>query len=173
MIRSFDGMEPDIADSAYVDERATVIGDVTIGENASLWPGVVVRGDAGHIEIGEGVNLQDNAICHEDAVIDPYVTVGHAAIVHAAHVHERCVVGMNSVVLDNSEIGHHSIVAAGSVVTENTEVDPYSLVVGTPAEVKGDTSGSDWFGAAESYMERAEMHQETSEVLARGHGSRD
>lgn len=167
MIRSVDGLVPEIASSAYVDDRATVIGDVSIGENASLWPGVVARGDAGRIEIGEGVNLQDNAICHEDAVIDPYVTVGHAAIVHAAHVEERCIVGMNSVVLDNAEIGHHSIVAAGSVVTENTKVEPYSLVVGTPAKVKGDTSGSDWFEAAERYMERAEIHAETSNELTR------
>lgn len=70
--------------------------------------------------------------------------------------------------LDDAEIGHHSIVAAGSVVTEGTDVPPYSLVVGTPAEVKGDTSDSDWFGAAESYMQRAETYRETSELIAEG-----
>ncbi len=169
MIRSVDGDVPEIADSAYVDEQATVIGDVSIGPESSVWPGVVLRGDEGHIEIGEGVNLQDNAICHEPTEIADHVTVGHAAIVHAAEVAERAVIGMNSVVLDDSEIGHHSIVAAGSVVTEGTEIPAYSLVVGTPAEVKGDTSDSDWFGAAESYIEKAKLHAQTSEVIADGH----
>lgn len=169
MIRSLDGVTPEIADSAYVDEEATVIGDVSIGPQSSVWPGVVLRGDEGTIEIDEGVNLQDNAICHEPTKIEDHVTVGHAAIVHAAHVEERSVVGMNSVVLDDSTIGHHSIVAAGSVVTENTEIPPYSLVVGTPGEVIGDTSDSDWFGAAESYMEKAKLHAQTSEVVAKDH----
>lgn len=168
MIRSFEGMTPTVAESAYIDEQAVVIGDVTVGEDASVWPGAVLRGDEGHIEIGEGTNIQDQAICHEPTDIGPRVTVGHSAIVHAARVSERSVVGMNSVVLDDAEIGHHSIVAAGSVVTEGTDVPPYSLVVGAPAEVKGDTSDSDWFGAAESYVELAEKHRETSEVIARG-----
>lgn len=165
MIRSFDGMIPTVAESAYIDEQAVVIGDVTVGENASVWPGAVLRGDEGHIEIGDGVNIQDHAICHEPTEIDSHVTVGHSAIVHAARVSERSVVGMNSVVLDNASIGHHSIVAAGSVVTEGTDVPSYSLVVGTPAKVKGDTSDSDWFGAAESYIERAEKYRKTSEVI--------
>lgn len=167
MIRSFDGVTPTVADSAYVDEQAVVIGDVTVGEDASVWPGAVLRGDEGHIEIGEGANIQDQAVCHEPTEIGSHVTVGHSAIVHAATVEERSVVGMNSVVLDDAEIGHHSIVAAGSVVTERTEIPPYSLAVGAPAEVKGDTSDSNWFGAAENYMELAEEHRETSELIAR------
>ena len=166
MLRSFDGTTPTVAESAYIDERAVVIGDVTIGENASVWPGAVLRGDEGHIEIGEGVNVQDQAICHEPTEIGPRVTIGHSAIVHAAHVSKRSVVGMNSVVLDDANIGHHSIIAAGSVVTEGTEVPPYSLVVGTPAEIEGDTSDSDWFGAAESYVELTDKHRETSEALS-------
>lgn len=165
MIRSFDGTTPTVADSAYVDDRATVIGDVTIGEDASVWPGVVLRGDEGHIEIGEGVNVQDNAICHEGVEIEPFATVGHTAIVHAAHVGERSVVGMSSVVLDDADVGHHSIVAAGSIVTEGTEVPPYSLVAGTPADVKRELSDSDWFTAADTYMELAEKHERTSEVI--------
>jgi len=170
MIRSVDGLTPTIAESAYVDEQAVVIGDVTIGADASVWPGAVLRGDEGHIEIGEGTNVQDQAICHEPTEIGPHVTIGHSAIVHAASVSERSVIGMNSVVLDDADIGHHSIVAAGSVVTEDTDVPPYSLAVGTPAEVKGDTSDSDWFGAAESYMELAEEYRETSELIAESSG---
>lgn len=165
MIRSFEGMIPTVPESAYVDEQAVVIGEVTLGERASVWPGAVLRGDEGHIEVGEGTNIQDQAVCHEPTSIDAYVTVGHSAIVHAAHVGERCIVGMNAVVLDDAHVGHHSIVAAGSVVTENTEIPPYSLVVGAPAEVKADTSDSDWFSAAEHYMELAEKYRETSEVV--------
>lgn len=166
MIRSFDGTIPTVAESAYIDEQAVVIGDVTLGERASVWPGATLRGDEGHIEIGEGTNIQDQAVCHEPTSIGQFVTVGHSAIVHAATVDERCIVGMNSVVLDDATIGHHSIVAAGSVVTEGTEVPPYSLVIGAPAEVKGDTSDSNWFGAAESYIELAKKYRKSSEVVS-------
>jgi carbonic anhydrase/acetyltransferase-like protein (isoleucine patch superfamily) len=165
VVRSFDGIEPTVDDSAYIDETAVVIGDVEIGENASIWPGTVLRGDDGSIEVGEGVNLQDNAVCHEGVEIEPYATIGHTAIVHAARIGERSVVGMSAVVLDDSEIGHHSIVAAGSVVTEDTEVPPYSLVAGTPAEVKTEIDDSDWFEAGDHYVELAARHQETSEDL--------
>ena len=165
MIRSYKGTEPEIADSAYVDEAAVVIGDVTIGEDASVWPGVVLRGDEGHIEVGEGSNLQDNVVCHEPTEIGPYVTVGHTAIVHAATVEERAVVGMSATVLDGSVIGDHSIVAAGSVVTENTEIPPYSLAVGTPAAVKTSIEESGWFEAADHYVELAREHAATSDVL--------
>lgn len=158
-------MTPEIADSAYIDDAAVVIGDVTIGENASVWPGVVLRGDSGHIEIGPGTNLQDNAICHEPVEIGPDVTVGHTAIVHACTVEERAVIGMGATVLDDSVIGHHSIVGAGSVVTEGTEVRPYTLVVGTPAKEKMELDDSDWFEAADHYVELAERHAETSEIL--------
>jgi carbonic anhydrase/acetyltransferase-like protein (isoleucine patch superfamily) len=168
MIRSFEGTTPTIAESAYIDERADVIGDVTIGEDASVWPGVVLRGDEGHIDVGPGTNVQDNAICHEGVEIGPDVTVGHAAIVHAARVGERCVVGMNAVVLDDADIGHHSIVAAGSVVTEGTEVPPYSLVAGTPADVIRDVPESEpWFDAADSYAHLADVYEESSEVVDR------
>lgn len=165
MIRSYKGTEPEIAESAYVDEAAVVIGDVTIGEDASVWPGVVLRGDEGHIEIGEGTNLQDNVVCHEPTEIGPYVTVGHTAIVHAATVEERAVVGMSSTVLDGSVIGDHSIVAAGSVVTENTEIPPYSLAVGTPATVKTSIEESGWFEAADHYIELAREHAANSEIV--------
>lgn len=158
-------MTPEIADSAYVDDAAVVIGDVTIGEEASVWPGVVLRGDSGHIEIGPRTNLQDNAICHEPVEIGPDVTVGHTAIVHACTVEERAVIGMGATVLDDSVIGDHSIVGAGSVVTEGTDVRPYTLVVGTPAEEKMELDSSDWFEAADHYVELAKKHSETSDVL--------
>lgn len=165
MIRSFDGHVPDVADSARVDETAVVIGDVTIGPEASIWPNVTLRGDNGHIEIGEGTNIQDNAVCHEPTTIGPDVTVGHTAIVHAATVAERATIGMGAVVLDDATVGHHAIVAAGSVVTEGTEVPANTLVAGTPAEVKGEITDSEWFAAADHYRDLARRHDETSERL--------
>ena len=142
MIRSFDGQVPEVADSARVDETAVVIGDVTIGEEASIWPNVTLRGDNGHIDVGAGTNIQDNAVCHEPTEIGPDVTVGHTAIVHAATVEERATIGMGAVVLDDAHVGHHSIVAAGSVVTEGTEVPANTLVAGSGSRPRTTTANS-------------------------------
>ena len=168
MIRSFDGHEPELADSAYVDEHAVVIGDVTIGPDASVWPGAVLRGDRGSIVLAEGANVQDNATIHEGADIGPYSTVGHNAIVHNATVGRRCMVGMGAIVLDGSEIGNASLVGANSLVTENTTIPESCLAVGTPAEVVKELEESYWHAAADRYVELSSRHAETSEVLERG-----
>ena len=168
MIRSFDGHVPEIAESAYVDEHAVVIGDVTIGEDASVWPGAVLRGDRGPIVLAEGANVQDNATVHEGAEIGPYTTVGHNAIVHNATVGRRCMVGMGAVVLDGSEIGDESLVGANSLVTENTTIPDSCLAVGTPAEVVKELEESYWHAAADRYVELSTRHLETSAVLERG-----
>ena len=168
MIRSFDGHEPEIDDSAYVDESAVVIGEVTIEADASVWPGAVIRGDRGKIVLREGANVQDNATVHEGGVIGPYTTVGHNAVVHNATVGERCMVGMGSIVLDDSVIGDGSLVGANSVVTEGTDVPESSLVVGTPAEVVKEVDESYWHAAGDRYVELSKVHAETSEVLEPG-----
>jgi len=106
MLRSFNGTEPQVADSAYVDETAAVvIGDVVIEDEASVWPNTTLRGDHGTIVVGEGANVQDNAVLHETAELEPYSTVGHSAIVHDATVAERALVRMNAVVLDGAHVG--------------------------------------------------------------------
>lgn len=168
MIRSFDGREPTIADSAYVDERAVVIGNVTIEADASVWPGAVLRGDHGEIVLEEGANVQDNATVHEGSTIGPYATVGHNAIVHAATVGERAMVGMGAIVLDRATVGAESLVAANSVVTEDATVPESVLVVGAPAEVRKEVEDSPWATAADHYVELAGRYAETSEVLERG-----
>ncbi len=165
MIRSFDGTEPQIADSAYVDDAAVVIGDVVIEADASVWPNTTLRGDHGTIVVGEGANVQDNAVLHEDAELEPYSTIGHSAIVHNATVAERALVGMNAVVLDGSRIGEKAVVAAGSVVTEGTDVSPSTLVAGTPAEPKTEIEGSRLAETAERYVSLSKEHAETSEQL--------
>ncbi|AGB31336.1 transferase [Natrinema pellirubrum DSM 15624] len=165
MLRSFDGTEPQVADSAYVDDAAVVIGDVVIEEEASVWPNVTIRGDHGRIVVGEGANVQDNAVLHEDAELAPYSTVGHSAIVHAATVAERALVGMNAVVLDGAHVGEGSVVAAGSVVTEGTEIPESTLVAGTPAEPKTEIEDAHLQATADRYVELASEHAETSERL--------
>ncbi|WP_336345534.1 gamma carbonic anhydrase family protein [Halalkalicoccus ordinarius] len=168
MIRSFDGVVPEIADSAYVDESAVVIGDVTIESEASVWPGAVLRGDHGAITVGEGANVQDNATLHEGVEIGPYTTVGHNAIVHAAITRVRSLVGMGAIVLDDVTVGEESIVGANSLVTEGTEVPERTLVAGTPAEVVKELDDARWAAAADRYVENARAHAERSEVIERG-----
>jgi len=173
MIRSFDGVEPTIADSAYVDRAATVIGDVTLEAEASVWPGVVLRGDHGEIVLREGANVQDNSTLHDGAEIGPYATVGHNAIVHAATVEERAMVGMGAVVLDGSTVGEESLVGANSLVTEDTDIPPSVLAAGTPAEVVKEVEESIWQYAGDRYAELATEHAASSEVIAEEHRPSD
>ncbi|MFC6717734.1 gamma carbonic anhydrase family protein [Natrialbaceae archaeon GCM10025810] len=165
MLRSFDGVEPRVADSAYVDEAAVVIGDVVVEADASVWPNVTIRGDHGTIVVGEGANVQDNAVLHEETVLEPYSTVGHSAIVHDATVAERALVGMNAVVLDGAHVGEGAVVAAGSVVTEGTEVPPETLVAGAPAERKTELDDPHLGATADRYVELSSRHEESSERL--------
>ena len=163
VIRSFEGTTPDIHESARVDETAVVIGDVVVESGASIWPNATLRGDSGTIVIREGTNVQDNAVCHEGCEIGPHATVGHTAIVHAATVGERAMVGMSATILDGAHVGKESLVAAGSVVTEGTEIPPNTLVAGTPAEVRKKVERSPWTYAGEHYVELAKRHERASD----------
>lgn len=163
--RGFDGIEPDVADSAYVHPDAVVIGEVTIDEDASVWPNVTLRGDHGKILFREGANVQDNAVLHEGAEIGPYATVGHTAIVHGATVEKRTLVGMNATVLDHSVVGERAMVGANSRVTEGTEIPPSTLAVGVSAEVKREVEDSPWAYAGDRYAQLKEAHRETSRRL--------
>jgi carbonic anhydrase/acetyltransferase-like protein (isoleucine patch superfamily) len=165
MIRSFDGTEPDIHDSAYVDPAAVVIGDVTIEAEASVWPNVTLRGDHGNITLREGANVQDNAVLHEGAEIGPYATVGHTAIVHNSTVEERALVGMSATVLDRSTVGERAMVGANSLVTEDTDIEPNTLYAGTPAEKIKEVEDSPWAYAGDRYVELSREHMESSEIL--------
>ncbi len=165
MLRAVDGMEPRIADSAYVDETAVVIGDVVVEAAASVWPNSTLRGDSGCIVIGEGSNVQDNAVCHEDAVLEAGVTVGHGAIVHAATVAEGALIGMNAVVLDGAHVGEEAVVAAGAVVTEGTEVPAATLVAGVPAEAATTLEDPPADAPAQHYVHLARRYEKTGERL--------
>jgi carbonic anhydrase/acetyltransferase-like protein (isoleucine patch superfamily) len=132
---------PQVAASAFVDESAQVIGDVTIGEESSLWMNVVVRGDVHWIRIGDRTNLQDGTIVHvmrgsHPTLIGDEVTIGHAAVIHGCTIQPRCLIGMGAIVLNGADIGADSIVAAGALVPEGLRIAPRSLVMGSPARVR-------------------------------------
>jgi gamma-carbonic anhydrase len=130
---------PDVARASWVAPNATVVGDVTLGSQASVFYGAVLRGDIARIVVGEGTNLQDNVIVHLaddlDAIIGDWCTVGHAAIVHACTIEDECLIGMGATILDGARIGTRSLIGAGAVVTPRTVIPPGSMVVGAPAKV--------------------------------------
>ncbi|XMB72141.1 gamma carbonic anhydrase family protein [Mycoplasmatota bacterium WC30] len=130
---------PKISKNAYVLESAQVVGDSTLHDNVSIWFNATVRGDMASIEIGEGTNIQDNAVVHTDTnlptKIGKYVTVGHSAIIHAATVGDYALIGMGSVILNKAIIGEYAMVAAGTVVPPGKVVPPRTLVLGNPMRV--------------------------------------
>src|SRR5688572_2498992 len=138
-IDRFLGQSPKVHPSAYIAPGATVIGDVTLGEEASVWFGAVLRGDINRIVIGPRSNIQDGAVVHlaDDfgTSVGELVTVGHKAIVHACTIGNEVLVGMNAVILDGAEIGDHCIIGAGALVTGGKKIPPGSLVLGSPAKV--------------------------------------
>lgn len=130
---------PIIPVSAFVAPGATVVGDVTLGEETSIWFGAVLRGDINRIRVGAHSNIQDGSVVHIDSgydtTIGEWVTVGHRAIVHACTVADEVLVGMGSIILDGAEIGARSIIGAGALVTGGKKIPPGSLVLGSPAKV--------------------------------------
>jgi len=131
---------PRIHDTAYVAPGATVVGDVTLMEESSVWYGAVLRGDINRITIGPRSNVQDNAVVHIDTPnetrLGELVTVGHSAIVHACTIDDEVLIGMGAIILDGAEIGARSIIGANALVTLGAKIPPGSLVLGSPAKVK-------------------------------------
>ena len=141
MIRSYRGRTPKIHASAYIDPDAVIIGDVTIGEDSSVWPGVVIRGDVNWIRIGARTNIQDGSVLHVMMDTHPLklgdaVTIGHGVILHGCTIESRVLIGMGSVLLNGAKIGTGSIVAAGTLVPEGTVVPPGSLFMGHPGKFR-------------------------------------
>jgi carbonic anhydrase/acetyltransferase-like protein (isoleucine patch superfamily) len=163
VIRSYDGHEPEVADSAYVDPAATVIGRVTVGPEATILPGAVIRADGGEVVLEAQANVQDNVTIHADGRgpdvrLEANAAVGHNAIVHNATVGEHSLVGMHATVLDGATLEPRSAVAAQSLVPEGERVESLTLVAGTPAEPLRENldSESEMFGVAARYTERVE-----------------
>ncbi|SLM28314.1 conserved hypothetical protein; putative anhydratase [Desulfamplus magnetovallimortis] len=139
-VYSFENHTPKIDDSAYIAPTATIIGNVTMGKNSSVWFNCVLRGDCDAIIIGDNTNIQDLTMCHEDYErplnIGNGVTIGHKCVIHGCDIEDECLIGMGSVVMNGARIGKGSIIAAGSVILENTIIPPFSLVAGVPGKIK-------------------------------------
>ena len=140
VIYELSGVRPTFGRDVFVADNAAVIGDVVLGDEASVWFGVVLRGDYFPIRVGARTNIQDNSVVHITAgsaktTIGDDVTVGHSAIIHGCTVGDRCLIGMGSTILDNAVVGEGSLVAAGSLVTPGTVIPPGSFAVGRPAKV--------------------------------------
>jgi carbonic anhydrase/acetyltransferase-like protein (isoleucine patch superfamily) len=137
---TFLAKDPTIDPTAYVATGATLLGDVRLAAHASVWPGCVLRGDINFIAVGEGTNIQDGTIVHlaDDfpVRIGRYVTIGHAAMIHACTIDDECLIGMQATILDGAVIGKNSIVGAHSLITPGTVVPPGSLALGVPAVIK-------------------------------------
>ena len=143
-IRPFQEMQPSIAASAWIDESAVVIGDVTIGEHSNVWPLTVIRGDVNSITIGARSNIQDGSVLHvthagkhyrgSPLLIGDDVTVGHKVILHACAIGNRCLVGMGAIIMDRSVVEDDVIIGAGSLVAENKTLESGHLYLGSPAK---------------------------------------
>jgi carbonic anhydrase/acetyltransferase-like protein (isoleucine patch superfamily) len=158
LIRDFGGKSPRIPSSVFVAPSATLIGEIILDEDASIWFGAVLRAESGAIRIGRNSNVQDNCIVHTDqgfpVSIGEGISVGHGAVIHGATIGSNCLVGMRSTLLNGSSIGKNSLVAAGSLVTQGTTMPPGMLIVGSPAVAKRKLNPSEIEGIrknAESY----------------------
>ena len=171
MIRSFHGKTPKIADSAFISEAAYVIGDVEIGENSSVWPGAVIRGDIGGIKIGRNSVVEDNCVIHSgspnlpptaEATIGNNVIIGHGAVSNGHRIGNNVMIGMNATVLHDVEIGDNSIIAAGCVVKEKMEIPDNSFVTGVPGQIKGKVTAEQLWWTQNSpsiYQELAQRYK--------------
>lgn len=141
MIRPYKGISPTIPASCYIDESAQIIGDVVLGEHASVWMNAVVRGDVYAIRIGANSNIQDCSVLHGmkgqyGVTLGDYVTVGHSVTLHGCTIEDRCLIGMGVVILNGAKIGAGSIIAAGTLIPEKTIVEPGSLWMGSPGKFR-------------------------------------
>ncbi len=172
MIRPYKGLWPKLGERVYVDASAQVIGDVELGDHASVWMNAVVRGDVHSIRIGAYSNIQDNCVVHvfkalHPTVVADHVTVGHSVTLHGCTIGSFCLIGMAATILNDAKIGDECIVAAGTLVPEGMEVPPCSLVMGLPAKVRREITAAEREGLrryAENYFEYKETYLAESEA---------
>lgn len=162
MIRPFNGIEPRIHESVYITDDATIVGDVEIGEDSSVWFGSVLRGDVNYIRIGARTNIQDQTIIHVSSkgiptIVEDEVTVGHRVTLHACHVERGCLIGIGAILMDGVRIGANSLVGAGSLLTPGTQIPPRSLVIGSPGRVKRELTDDELTSLEKSWRNYVEL----------------
>lgn len=170
LIKPVRGMKPQFGLNCYLAENATVVGDVVMGNDCSVWFNAVVRGDVNSIRMGNKVNVQDGAVIHctyekTKTHIGNNVSIGHNALVHGCTLHDNVLVGMGAIVMDNCEVGSNSIIAAGAVLLEGTVVEPGSIYAGVPAKkvksIDPDKTHSEIDRIANNYVKYASWFRET------------
>jgi carbonic anhydrase/acetyltransferase-like protein (isoleucine patch superfamily) len=166
-LHKFDGKMPKIHPDAYVSPRSSLIGDVEIGADSSIWEFAVLRADMNYIRVGKGTSIQDNATVHttftNPSIIGDYVTAGHNSLIHACEIGDRTVVGMGAIVLDGAQVGNECVIGAGSVVTQGSIIPDRSLVLGIPGKVVKEVSDellAAFTAGAELYVELGRKHKQ-------------
>jgi len=164
MIYAFYDKIPRIAESAYINQTAYIVGDVEIGDESTVWPGAVIRGDVNSIKIGKRTHIQDNCVLHAEfpMVIGDNVLLAHCVMMHGAKIGNNTLVGNNATILDNVEIGNFCVVAAGAVVPDGMIIPDYSMVAGVPAKIKGQVTEKHlhWVGRGiPIYMDLAKKYK--------------
>ncbi|MED1203118.1 gamma carbonic anhydrase family protein [Heyndrickxia acidicola] len=139
MIYPYKGKLPSIAETAFIADYTTITGDVTIGEESSVWFNTVIRGDVAPVIIGQKVNIQDNSVLHQSPnnplILEDEATIGHQVILHSCIIRKKALIGMGSIILDNAEIGEGAFIGAGSLVPQGKIIPPNTLAFGQPAKV--------------------------------------
>ena len=172
-IYELDGVAPNVADSAWVADSAQVMGDVKLGENSSVWFGVVARGDTDSIEVGAGSNIQDASVLHADhgqpLKIGANVTVGHQVMLHGCTIGDESLIGIGAIVLNGAKIGKNCLVGAGALVTEGKEFPDGSMIIGSPAKAVRQLTPAQMEGlrqSAKHYVENAQRFRHTLKKIS-------
>ena len=169
-----DGVYPKFGENCFIAPNATIVGDVIMGDDCSIWFNAVIRGDVNLVRMGNKVNVQDGAVIHctfkrTQAIIGNNVSIGHNAIVHGCTVHDNVLIGMGAIVMDNAEIGSNSIIAAGAVVLEGTKVESGSIYAGIPAkkvkEISQDQISGEINRIANNYVRYADWFRDQADKV--------
>ena len=168
MIRNFNGKTPRIAESAFVSEAAYVVGDVVIGDNSSIWPGTVIRGDFGSITIGCNSVVEDNSVIHSGSPSAPIgnveigdrVLIGHGAVLNCRKIGNNVLIGMHATILHDAEIGNFCLIAAHALVGQGMKVPDRSLVAGVPGRIKGEISEDHSWWVQHAYKDYADLAEQ-------------
>ena len=162
MNRSYKGIGPRIHETAYFSDECVIVGDVQIGEDASVWFGSVLRGDVNYIRIGARTNIQDQTIIHVSSkglptIVEEEVTVGHRVTLHACYVERGCLIGIGAILMDGVRVGANSIVGAGTLLTPGTQIPQRSLVIGSPGRVKRELTDEELASLEQSWRNYVEL----------------
>jgi carbonic anhydrase/acetyltransferase-like protein (isoleucine patch superfamily) len=163
MIYPYKGKLPSIAETAFIADYTTITGDVTIGEESSVWFNTVIRGDVAPVIIGRKVNIQDNSVLHQSPdnplILEDEATIGHQVILHSCKIRKKALIGMGSIILDNAEVGEGAFIGAGSLVPQGKIIPPNTLAFGRPAKVIRELNEEDILDMQRITKEYAEKAQ--------------